>query len=96
MSNLTSIDYKRILQYYKMAIPTSTRQLRAQAEKLLANNLCRCIKKVDKVNEGRSIAICTKSVVNNKGIRRGKFTCKKRPTIVLTKKNKSSKRKIKL
>jgi hypothetical protein len=90
MTNLTNTDYKRILEFYKMQIPTSTRQLKAQAEKILVENLCRCIKKVDKANEGRAIGICTKAVINNKGIRRGRFTCKKRHSIVLSK-NKSYK-----
>jgi hypothetical protein len=90
MTNLTNTDYKRILEFYKMQIPSSTKQLKAQAEKLLVEHLCRCIKKVDKVNEGRSIGICTKAVINNKGIKRGRFTCKKRPSIVLSK-NKSYK-----
>ena len=43
-------------------------------------------KKVDKENEARAIGICTKSVINNKGFTRGKFTCKKKGTIVLKKK----------
>ena len=58
-----------------------------QAEKMLVSKLCRCIKKVDKVNEARAIGICTKTIINNKGFTRGQFTCKKQQTIRLKKKN---------
>lgn len=62
------------------------------AENLLASKLCRCIKKVDKRFESRSIGICTKTVINSKGYTRGKFTCKQKPTIKLLK-NKTMKNK---
>ena len=91
MSQLTINDYKHILEFYKKPIPKSKRLLKMQAEKILANKLCRCIKKIDKQNEARSIGICTKTVINNKGFKRGKFTCKKRETIQLNK-NKSRRR----
>ena len=87
MSELTNNDYKRILEYYTKPIPKSKRLLKMQAEKLLVSKLCRCIKKVDKKNEARAIGICTKTIINNKGITRGKFTCKKKQTISLKKKN---------
>jgi hypothetical protein len=50
-------------------------------------------KKIDKDNEARAIGICTKTVVNNKGYIRGKFTCKKKQAIKLSKKNKTIKNK---
>lgn len=83
MSELTNNDYKRILVFYNKAIPKSKRLLKMQAEKLLVSKLCRCIKKVDKKNEARAIGICTKTIINNKGFTRGKFTCKKKETISL-------------
>jgi len=86
MSELTFNDYKHILEFYKKNIPKSKRLLKLQAEKLLASKLCRCIKKVDKQNEARAIGICTKTIINNKGFTRGKFTCKKRQQINLKKK----------
>ncbi len=92
MSMLKMKDYKNILNYYKMPLPSSNKMLKIQAEKLLVNNLCRCIKKTDKYNEGRAIGICTKSVIKNKGFHLKKFTCKKRQSIVLSKKNKSVKK----
>jgi hypothetical protein len=90
MSALTDNDYRQILEYYKKPIPKSVRLLKMSAERILAQKLCRCIKKVDKNDEARAIGICTKSVINRKGFTRGKFQCKKKETIVL-KKNKSKK-----
>lgn len=87
MSELTNNDYKRILDFYKKNIPKSKRLLKMRAEKLLADKLCRCIKKIDKKNESRAIGICTKTIINSKGFARGKFTCKKRQSITLKKKN---------
>jgi hypothetical protein len=92
MAELTNADYKRILEFYNKSIPRSKKLLKIQAENLLATKLCRCIKKVDKRNEARAIGICTKTIINNKGFTRGKFTCKKKQTIIL-KKNKNVTRK---
>ena len=91
MSELTTNDYKHILEFYKKPLPKSKRILKLQAEKLLASKLCRCIKKVDKINEARAIGICTKTIINNKGFSRGKFTCKKNSSIKLSKKGKTRK-----
>jgi hypothetical protein len=93
MSELTTNDYKRILEFYKKPLPKSKRILKLQAEKIIASKLCRCIKKVDKIDESRAIGICTKTVINNKGYSRGKFTCKTKQTIKLSKKNKTRKNK---
>jgi len=91
MTNLTNNDYKKILEFYKISIPKSTRLMKLQAENILASKLCKCIKKVDKVNEARAIGICTKTIINNKGFTRGKFTCKKKQSIVLKKKTNTRK-----
>jgi len=91
MSELTNNDYTRILEFYNKSIPKSKRLLKKQAEKILANKLCKCIKKVDKKNEARSIGICTKSIINNKGFKRGKFTCKKKESISIFKNRKTRK-----
>ena len=93
MSELTTNDYKHILEFYKKPLPKSKRILKIQAERIIASKLCRCIKKVDKKNEARAIGICTKTIINNKGLSRGKFTCKKKQTIKLSKKNKTKKTK---
>jgi hypothetical protein len=92
MSELTNNDYKRILEFYNKPIPKSKRLLRLQAEKILATKLCKCIKKVDKENEARAIGICTKTIINTKGFTRGKFTCKKKQTINLKKKNNTTRK----
>lgn len=90
MNKITDNDYKKILEFYKISIPRSKRLLKMQAEKILATKLCRCIKKVGLENESRSIAICTKTIFNRKGLTRGKFKCKKKQTVSFnkTKKNK--------
>jgi len=91
MSELTNNDYTKILDFYNKSIPKSKRLLKKQAEKILANKLCKCIKKVDKKNEARSIGICTKTVINNKGFKRGKFTCKKKESMSIYKNSKNKK-----
>ena len=94
MSELSNNDYKNILEYYKKPIPKSSRLLKLSAKKILATKLCKCIKKVDLVNESRSIGICTKTIINRKGFRRGKFKCKGNATIKITKiKNNNTRRK---
>jgi len=85
MSELTTNDYKNILAFYNKPMPKSKRILKMQAEKILATKLCKCIKKVDKKNEARAIGICTKTIINNKGLQRGKFTCRKKQSISLKK-----------
>jgi hypothetical protein len=85
MSRLTNNDYKEILQYYKKKIPKTYNAIKFSAEKILAEKLCRCIKKVDVKNENRSIGICTKTIFNRKGYTRGKFTCKGKPSVTFRK-----------
>jgi hypothetical protein len=85
--SLTFEDYKKILQFYNMSIPKSREKLRQKAETMLLTKLCKCIKKVDRRNENRSIPICTKSVIQTKGYNRGKFSCRAPRTIQLTKRS---------
>jgi hypothetical protein len=82
-------DYKQILEYYDMKIPRTYRLIKIAAEKILSKKLCRCIKKVDTQNEGRSIGICTKSIFNRKGLTRGKFKCKDKSSVKFNKTKKS-------
>ena len=84
---LTKQDYANILNFYKKKIPKSARILKLQAERLLGEKLCRCIKKLDPTNEARSIGVCTRSIINNKGYARGKFSCKKKQQVTLTRRN---------
>ena len=103
MSNkITTSDYKKILLYYDLALPQNKKDLKITAENILSSKLCRCIKKVNKTytNEAKSIGICTKKVINNKGFTRGKFKCKNGRQITvkkniksITKKNKTIRKK---
>jgi len=86
---LTNQDYVSILKYYNINIPKSKRLLKKQAEHIMAEKLCKCIKKIDPINEAKSIGICTKTIFNRKGYTRGKFECKKKPSVKFRKINKS-------
>ena len=94
MSKLNNDDYKKILEYYKKPIPKSEELIKNFAEQIIGQKLCRCIKKIGAPEE-RSIGICTKTIINNKGYTRGKFNCKGKSSIIL-KKNKNKTKKIKL
>ncbi len=87
MAALTQHDYKQILEYYKIYIPSNKKQMKHAAEKIIAEKLCKCIKKIDPKNESRSIGICSKTVINRKGFVRGKFQCKKKRFVTLKRKN---------
>jgi hypothetical protein len=76
--SLNHSDYIKILKYYKMRIPNSAKTVKRAAEKMVATKLCRCIKKVGTDSEPAAIGICTRSVINGKGLRRGSFKCAKK------------------
>jgi hypothetical protein len=84
---ITKADYSKILDYYGLTGPKSAEDIKTTAEKILAKKLCSCIKKVDpSANaEPRTIGICTKAVINRKGLTRGKFKCKNGRKIELKK-----------
>ncbi len=90
---LTNKDYVSILKYYNINIPRSKRLLKKQAEHIMAEKLCKCIKKIDPINEAKSIGICTKTIFNRKGYTRGKFQCKKKQTVNFRKTTKNKTRK---
>lgn len=92
-TRLTNKDYISILNYYDITIPKSKILIRKKAEKIMAVKLCRCIKKIDKVNEARSIGICTKTIFNRKGYTRGQFQCKKNQSVKFQKSYKNKTRK---
>ena len=84
--NINNTDYKKILNYYGINIPKSANTLKKTAEDILAEKLCSCIKKVGgKDNESRAIGVCTRTVLNKKGLSRGKFKCTGRKNISLIK-----------
>ena len=88
---LSGKDYKLILKYYNINIENlSKKEIQAEAESILAQKMCRCIKKVDsynsrkknKLKESRIISICKKSVLSNKNIKNYRFTCKKKQKFI--------------
>ena len=86
---LKNKDYISILKFYKIHIPKSKRLLKQQAENILGEKLCRCIKKVEPEYENetnKSIGICTNSIFNKKNLKRGKFNCKGKRSVKIQKK----------
>ena len=96
---LSKDDYIKILNYYKINYSKyNTQSIKRKAEEILANKLCRCIKKVKNNNkkiESTAISICKSSVLNRKNLSIGRFSCKKRPLFLKDKNNKSTLKKIK-
>lgn len=87
--NLTKTDYMDILKYYKINSKNlSKKQIKNQAENILATKLCRCIKKIDGYpeNEKKGIAICTNSILKKRGIKNYGFKCKGTPKFLNKKK----------
>jgi len=85
---LTNKDYVSILNYYKINVPKSKQMIKKKAESIMTEKLCKCIKKIDVVDEEKSIGICTRTIFNRKGYKRGVFQCKKKQSVKITKKNK--------
>jgi hypothetical protein len=85
--DLTIKDYKNILTFYKLPVQGSYKTLKLQAENILSNKLCRCIKKIGAldISESRAIGICSKTILGRKGFTRGKFKCKGKKNITLKK-----------
>ena len=84
-NDLTVGEYKTIHNYYKIPIPSNKKEMKRQAERVITDKLCGCIKQVARkgklpnrasVSEQKAIGICTKTIVNSKGITRGSFSCK--------------------
>lgn len=86
-------DYKTILNFYKIKYNTLTnKEIKQKAENILADKLCKCIKKVDSQNNEKiSIPICKDSVFKKKGLHMYRFTCKNKPSL---KAKKNTKRKL--
>jgi inner membrane protein involved in colicin E2 resistance len=79
-----------------MNIPKSKKLIKQKAEKIMAEKLCKCIKKLDNKYEAKSIGICTKTIFNRKGYIRGQFECKQNQSVKIRKnknKNKNKTRK---
>ena len=98
--NLSHKDYITLLNYYK--IPDikkmKNKEVKILAENILADKLCRCIKKVTKKNklpEPSAIAICKKSVITRKNIKINRFSCKNKPKLIPNKKTRKNIQKLK-
>jgi hypothetical protein len=86
---LTNKDYINILKYYKISIPKSKKLLKKHAEKIMAEKLCKCIKKIDLNDEVKSIGICTNTIFLKKGFKRGSFQCNKKQSVKINRLNKN-------
>lgn len=93
--SLDYLDYKNILTFYDVPIPSRLGDQKKLAEKIISDKLCKCIKKVSKsgkISEKRAIGICTDSVINKKGFILEKFKCKKKKKgVTMRKRGKSRK-----
>jgi hypothetical protein len=77
---LNAQDYKKILEYYKLKIPTRStlRNLKKRAEKVLVEKICNCTKKLkSQMRETKTIGVCANSVLKKKKLIYHRFTCKK-------------------
>jgi hypothetical protein len=75
---LAKKDYLEILRFYN--IETSgmkTSDIIVVAKDILANKLCRCIKKINNTDEPTAIAICKNSILTKKRLKIGRFKCAK-------------------
>lgn len=87
---LTRGDYIKILHHYQpetrkvASSRMSTTTVKNIAHRILAEKLCRCLKKSTRTanidDEGRRIAYCTRSIFNNRGMRQHGFRCKTQTT----------------
>ena len=84
VNKITNNEYIKILEFYKIPIPKTKNLIQKEAENILAEKLCKCIKKIDAL-EPISIGICTKSIFNKRGLTRGKFQCKKKRFVTFRK-----------
>lgn len=84
VKKITNNEYIKILEYYKIPIPGTKKLIQKEAENILSEKLCKCIKNID-IAEPRSIGICTKSIFNKKGLTRGKFRCKNKRFVTFRK-----------
>jgi hypothetical protein len=88
LSRMNKSDYVKILEYYGKAIPANLTFIKRDAEKIMASKLCKCIKKIESKNEGRSIAICSNAIFGRKGVKRGTFKCRGKQMVNMSKKTK--------
>jgi hypothetical protein len=76
--DLSQSDYKKIIDYYQIK-KQKNKTYKETAEDILANKLCRCIKKItpyNNNNEKDAIAICRNTIFKKRGIDFSNFKCK--------------------
>ncbi len=90
--DLSKQDYCNILNFYNIKFNKNLpiKIIRKITEKIIAEKLCRCIKKVPNENqhESRAIGICNYSVIQRKNLKIRGFTCKKKPKLQSNNKSK--------
>lgn len=84
--NLSKNDYLKILNYYN--IDHNKKNLKLEAEKILANKLCKCINRInnDSKDEKKAIAVCSSIILKKRNLKIAKFTCKNGAKLLSTKK----------
>ena len=81
---LTRKDYETILRHYDVPFKSSDKlkKVRASAEEILRDKLCRCIKRVKESKhpdgEKRAIPVCKKNVLHRRNVTDSGFSCKKK------------------
>uniref|UniRef100_A0A6C0BR50 Uncharacterized protein n=1 Tax=viral metagenome TaxID=1070528 RepID=A0A6C0BR50_9ZZZZ len=87
MSALTIDDYTKVLKYYEKNIPTDKNKLKQDAENIIAQKLCNCIKNINRkyTEEPKSIGICKNSVLKKKNLSIYKFKCAKKKAYLIGK-----------
>lgn len=82
---LTHSDYNKLLRYYGVIPKGTLYDKKKIAHKIMANKLCKCIKKVQKtakLKEPAAIAICNKSIFQKRNLKHYRFTCKKKKELL--------------
>jgi len=96
-------DYIAILKFYKIDFSHLTQKaIKQKAEAILAEKLCRCIKKVENSlkherknnTESRAIAICKNSIFTKKNVALAKFKCKGTAKLLPSKNKRNTLKKI--
>ena len=83
--SLSPTDYLNIMKFYKIDVSNMGKnEIKMVAEDILANKLCKCIKKITPLlkKEQNAIAVCKKSVLHTKKIKSFGFRCKKRARFI--------------
>jgi hypothetical protein len=83
--SLSPTDYLNIMKFYKINVSNmGKKEIKMVAEDILANKLCKCIKKITPLlkKEQNAIAVCKKSVLHRKQIKSFGFRCKKRARFI--------------